>query len=235
MYSELIDASRTILAALTCSGLFCLAVGCQPERQAPAPKAAKRPAPAVAERVKPPPKAVVPADAYKSLDEAIAAFFSAAKANKLEDFQRAEEWLVMQGDKAIEPLGSILNNEQGDMAQRIAVCRPLRRLGPHAKPALKQALTSPSQQLQLNAMAALGILKPTDDDIIQTLVGYLEDKEERVRREAILALANVGPPAKDACTDKLLVILNNMEENETLRDAAKLALKHVNPRRTFND
>jgi HEAT repeat protein len=169
------------------------------------------------------------------MDEAIAAFFSAAKANKLEDFQRAEEWLVMQGDKAIEPLGSILNNEQGDMTQRIAVCRPLRRLGPPAKPPLKQALTSSSRQLQLNAMAALGILKPTDDDIIQTLVAYLDDKEERVRREAILALANVGPPAKDACTDKLLAILNNMKENETLRDAAKLALKHVNPRRTFND
>jgi HEAT repeat protein len=100
---------------------------------------------------------------------------------------------------------------------------------------LKQCLESESKQMRLNAIEALGLVRPTDSDIIQTLADLMAAEDEHVRLEAILSLARVGPPAKDMCADKLVAILNDAEENETLRDAAKRALKQVNPRRNFTD
>jgi HEAT repeat protein len=66
-------------------------------------------------------------------------------------------------------------------------------------------------------------------------MGLLDAEDERLRLEAILALGNIGPPARDICGDRLIGILNDMDENETLRDAAKRALKNVNPRRQLTD
>ncbi len=128
-----------------------------------------------------------------------------------------------------------MNDEQADLLQRIAVCRPLRKMGPPAKPVFQTALDSQSQQIQLNAIKGLGLIRPTDADIIQALNGNLDAEDERVQREAILALENIGPPAKEASTAKLIAILNDTSENEKLRDAARRALDEVNPRHSFAD
>jgi HEAT repeat protein len=180
-------------------------------------------------------KTEVPQDAYQDVTEAIAALIEAAKTSDTRAFERAETWLVRQGAPAVDPLAQILNDEQADMVMRIAVCRPLRKLGPPAIPVFKRALESSSLLVQLNAIKGLGSIRPAGADSISTLGGLLDAEQDRVRREAILALANIGPPAKEACAGRLIALLNDTEENETLRDAAKRALEEISPRRTFGD
>jgi HEAT repeat protein len=177
----------------------------------------------------------VPRDAYENTAEAIEELLEAAKASDTRTFDRAETWLVRQSDAAIDPLSQILNDEQTDLRLRIAVCRPLRKLGPGAVPVFKQALESPLQQIQLKAIEGLGLVRPASADTIETLNRLLDSEEQRLRREAILALANIGPPAEDACAERLIAILNDANENQVLRDAAKRALEEVNPRHSFAD
>jgi hypothetical protein len=217
--------------------------GCGPDAKPSAPKAAKAPAkktsagptaePPVMAQPKPAPS--VPSDAFPDLAAAIGSLKTAAKASDTESFVRAEQWIVMQGDAGVGPLGKILNDPQAEMEHRIAVCRTLRRLGPKAKVPFKQALGDKSQQIRLNAIKSLGLIEPTDQDIIQTLDGYLDDEDVRTRTEAIFALANIGSPAKDAVGEKLIKMLNDPKENETIRGAARRALDEVAPRRTFLD
>ena len=167
--------------------------------------------------------------------EAIKALGEAAKSGKNDELIQADKWLEMQGLAALEPLADVVTDEEAHLAPRIAACRVLRRLGPNAKPALKQALGSESQQMRLNAIESLSLVRPSDQDIIETLMDLVDGEDERTRLQAVLALSRIGPQAKDTCGDKLVTILNDEEENDTIRDAAKRALKKVNPRRTFTD
>ncbi|NLF73462.1 MAG: HEAT repeat domain-containing protein [Candidatus Anammoximicrobium sp.] len=220
-----------------------LLAGCGSDANTPAAKAAKPGAAKtsasrtsrIPAKARPLPAPSVPADAFPDLAAAIQALTTAAKASDTPSFVRAEQWIVMQGDAGVEPLGQIVNDPQAQMEHRIAVCRTLRRLGTKAKAAFKQALTDKSQQIRLNAIKSLGLIEPTDQDIIQTLDGYLGNKDVRTRTEAIFALANIGPPAKDAVGDKLVKMLNDPKEQETIRGAARRALDEVAPRRTFLD
>jgi HEAT repeat protein len=219
--------------------LILIACGCsQPAAPAAKKKAAAKPAPArtdPASLPKAPAKQPVPADAYAGVDEAVQALGKAAIDSDRDVMLRADEWLVTQGAAAAGPLGRVLNDEQAHPAARIAATRTLRQLGPAGKPPLLQALQAQSEQIQLNAIKGLGAIKPPDDEIIATITGLLDSTADRVRREAVFALANIGPAAKEAATEKLIAILNNPQENDTLRAAAKDALQKVNPRRTFMD
>ena len=234
---------HTWLAALLIVSVFVF-TGCQSQSDTSAQRessgaknsaTAKRDAAKPKQAPPPPTPKEVPADTYDSPAAAIEALLQAAKKSDTDDFNRAETWLVARADSTIEPLGQILNDEQADTLRRIAVCRPLRKMGPQAKPVFQTALDSQSQQIQLNAIKGLGLIRPTDANIIQTLNGYLDAEDERVRREAILALENIGSAAKEASTAKLIAILNDTSENETLRDAARRALDEVNPRHSFAD
>ena len=237
-------ARRTLTMGVSCIGLLLVLLlpGCDGGKK-PSPaknRASAHKTPAgggSAGAANPKPKAAskVPADAFPNLDAAIESLKTAAKASDTEAFVRAEQWIVMQGDAGVEPLGKILNDQQAELEHRIAVCRTLRRLGPKAKAPFQQALHDKSQQIQLNAIKGLGLIEPTDKDTIETLKGYLDHKEPRYRTEALFALANIGPPAQEAVEEKLIGMLNDMQENETVRGAAKKALDEVAPRRTFVD
>jgi HEAT repeat protein len=228
------------MKTVTILALALLLLGCGPQagRQAKRP-GTKRPTtstPSKSKReAKPKSTLAVHAESFAGIPEAIRALTEAAKSSNEDEVIRADKWLVMQGGAAVEPLANVLNDEQAHLAARFAACRILRRLGNEAKPALKQALGSESKQMRLKAIETLGRVRPTDPDIIQTLVDLIGAEDERVRSVAILSLGDIGPPAKDMCADKLVAILNDAEENETLRDAAKRALKKVNPRRNFTD
>ncbi len=219
-------------------GLVLVALGCGSQTNEPARETeAKRPAAEKAPKAEVPakPQLDVRADSYAGLSEAIDSLTEAATTGGGDERLKADKWLVMQGDTAVEPLSQILNDEQAQLAARIAACRTLWKLGPNAKPALKAAIGGEPQLIRLNAVKGLGFIRPTDRDIIETLTGLLEAEEERVRRETTSALGNIGPPAADLCVDKLVGMLNNEDENETLRGAAKNALKQINPRRSFVD
>ncbi len=222
-------------------GLLLLMMLCscsQPAAPAAKKKTASPPASTPTGPVSPPKapaREPVPADAYASVEEAVQVLGQAAIDSDREAMLRADEWLVGQGAAAAEPLGRVLNDEQAHAAARIAATRTLRQLGPAGKPPLMQGLQAESEQIQLNAIKGLGAIEPTDDEIIAAVTGLLDSPADRVRREAVFALANIGPAAKQAATERLIAILNSQEENETLRAAAKDALKKVNPRRTFMD
>jgi hypothetical protein len=235
---------RTIRAGLAVVLIAWLLPGCGADAKPSAAKRAKSAAKnasasrdaghSVTSRPKSPPRE--PDDAFSSLDAAIESLKTAAKASDTEGFVRAEEWIVRQGRAGVEPLGKILNDPLAEMEHRIAVCRTLRRLGPRAKAPFKQALGDESKQIQLNAIKSLGLIEPTDADIIRTLVGHVNDKNDvRTRMEAIFALANIGAPAKDAVGAKLVGMLNDPNEDEVIRGAARRALDTVDPRRTLLD
>lgn len=230
----------TPMKSVTILALSLLLLGCGPQSNREAQKSStKKPAAGRQTKskpvAKPKPTLTVEADSFAGIPEAIEALAEAAKSGKKDEMIQADKWLEMQGQAALEPLANVVTDEQAHLAPRIAACRVLRRLGPNAKPALKQALGSESQQMRLNAIESLSLVRPTDKDIIQTLMGLVDGEDERARLHAIQALARIGPQAEDMCADKLVTILNDEKENEAIRDAAKRALKKVNPRRTFTD
>ena len=61
----------------------------------------------------------------------------------------------------------------------------------------------------------------------------LDEPDQDARRAALLGLSHIGPPAKSAApglVDKLTGLLNNLQEDDTLRTAAHSALKKIDPR-----
>lgn len=219
-----------IAVTLGCSSSDSRSARSGAEKKATAKKPAPAPKPAVVVQ-----SAKVDPQAFPDIPTAVQALQTAAVEDRSEDVLKAENWLALQGPAAVAPLGEIFNNEQAPPAGRIVACRVLRRLGPPAKPVLKKGLDSPSEQIRLNAIKALSVLRPTDAEIIDTLVGLMDNQPERIRREAILALATIGEPAQAKCADKLLAVLNDNQAEPTLRDAAKLALKKVMPRKRLTD
>ncbi len=115
------------------------------------------------------------------------------------------------------------------------VCSTLSQLGPDAAPHLIKVLSSDKLALRKRAADQLGFIKPTTPKVIDTLIALLDDKEHDVRLYAIKSLDTIGEPANKA-TPKLQSILNSLDDkrdSETLRSAAKEALKSVDPRKTF--
>jgi len=234
------DFGATLMKTVTILALALFLLGCGPQTSRQAKKSGTtKPAASKSSEskreAKPKPSLTVDAGSFAGIPEAISALTEAAKGRKNDELIRADRWLVMQGGAAIEPLANVLNDEQAHVAARIAASYVLRQLGPNAKPALKQAFGSETKLVRLNAIESLSLVHPTDPDTIQTLLDLTGTEDERVRREAILALARIGPPAKDKCAERLVAILNDENEEETIRDAAKRALKKVNPRRSLSD
>ena len=67
-------------------------------------------------------------------------------------------------------------------------------------------------------------------EIVEKVISLIDDKDFEHRKAAIGALASIGKPAA-AAKDRLQDILNDMNEDETIRGLAKKALKAVDPRK----
>jgi HEAT repeat protein len=152
---------------------------------------------------------------------------------------QVERWFHDQGDRIAPELAARLTDAEADAATRMAACRVLARMGPIARPALLAACDGPPGPVRIKAIESLGRLKRADGEsadaaTIAKLIALIDDEDREVRRVAIAGLKNIGPPAKDA-TARLQAILNDVNEEETIRAAAKEALKSVDPRRTLVD
>jgi HEAT repeat protein len=147
---------------------------------------------------------------------------------------QVERWFHEQGDRIAPELAAKLADAEADAATRMAACRVLARLGPTARPALLAACDGPPGPVRIKAIESLGRLQPADTATIAKLITLVDDDDRDVRRVAIFGLKNVGPPAKEAAP-RLQAILNDVNEEETIRAAAKDALKSVDPRRTLVD
>lgn len=224
-------ASLRVFCLIIATALL-VAAGCGEVPGPASKKSGKKPA------KKPPPQTVqlptVAADAYPSVDAAMAEVETLAKSSGPEISQqliKIETWLNMQGQSIAADLAGKIKNPSAGIATRLTACRVIARSGsPLAIPTLIEATSVESRQLRLKAIESLGRAKPSSKEAVSKLLSLVDAKENDVRRVAINALASVGPPAKGA-VPKLTGILNDVNEDETIRSAAKAALRSVDPRK----
>lgn len=217
--------------------LLCLLIGCGgPVESGKAVKktSQKTATKKSAETLIPPPPPKVEQDAYASIDAAMATVEELVKDQDEKTGQeliKVETWLQMQGDKIAPQLAVKIKDASGPLPTRITACRVLMKLGPAAAaPVLLEATASEPRELRVKAIECLGRLKPTSQEIVDKVISLIDDSDYEQRKAALGALASIGKPAGQA-KDRLLAILNNTQEDETIRSLAKNALKAVDPRK----
>jgi HEAT repeat protein len=91
----------------------------------------------------------------------------------------------------------------GDADEAIAehAERALLRAGGPAGPALQRRLPESSAPLRARIVRALGRLAVTEDTLRATLLGCLSDADPKARRNAIVALGKLEPPASAALVE----------------------------------
>ncbi len=104
----------------------------------------------------------------------------------------------------------------------------LRDIGPKAVPALSKALTHDDKNVRLHAAQTLGEMKSKAHESVDELVAALDDEEAAVRREAIAALAAMGPP--DEAIGPIAKRLSDEDERTAHRAGVALE-KHPNETR----
>ena len=201
-----------------------------------AKKASKKAAPKKVEEpfVPPPPPPKVDQSAFASVDDAMTKVEELVK-NQDEKTGKemliVETWLQMQGDKIAPELTAKIKDTAGPLPTRITACRVLMKLGPtSATPVLMEATGREPRELRVKAIECLGRLKPTSKEIVDKGIALIDDPDFEQRKAALGALAAIGKPAGKA-KDRLVAILNDTKEDETIRSLAKKALKEVDPRK----
>ena len=217
--------------------LLCFLVGCGGQASGKsAKKTSKKAVPKkpVEPFVPPPPPPKVDQDAFANVDAAMAKVEELVKDQDEKTGKEmliVETWLQMQGDKIAPELAAKIKDTDGPLPTRITACRIVMKLGPSAAtPILMEAAASEPRELRVKAIECLGRLKPTSKQIVEKVIGLIDDPDYEHRKAAIGALASIGKPAA-AAKDRLQAILNDMKENETIRSLAKKALKEVDPRK----
>lgn len=176
----------------------------------------------------------VPADAFDNVADAVSALTLATDAQFDEERYRATEWLVMQKDAAVAPLAEEVKETSANPRSQIVIARILGRIGtPAAAQELVVMTTAENHLGAINAIQQLGVIKPPSPDTIENLIRLLEHQDDRRRLEAVHALGKIGQPA--AAASKQLVAIQNSQDNDTLRQAARRALEKVDPRKTLAD
>ena len=222
---------------LALAAVLCLLTGCGPTASGKsAKKASKKAAPKKVEEpfVPPPPPPKVDQSAFASVDDAMTKVEELVK-NQDEKTGKemliVETWLQMQGDKIAPELAAKIKDTAGPLPTRITACRVLMKLGPtSATPVLMEATGSEPRELRVKAIECLGRLKPTSKEIVDKVIALIDDPDFEQRKAALGALAAIGKPAGKA-KDRLVAILNDTKEDETIRSLAKKALKEVDPRK----
>jgi len=221
------------------AGVIATAVGCgaaSTDKPVAAPKS-KPPVVTPAANPSPPPAATpapVAADAFPNVAEAVKAFSLAVAESNSEQFAKAQSWLILQKATAIPAVADMVRDEQAPLVARTTGCKILAQLGPEAAAALLELSRIGTPRVRHVAIVQLGNVRPTSQQVIDSLIALTKGTDTEIRVSAIMGLIHVDPPAKDAA-DAMLAILNNTSEPESLRTAAKQCLTTVNPRKTFND
>lgn len=210
--------------------------GCGPAAAAKKPAKKKPAATTVAAR--PAPQA--PKVEQSAFADVAAAMADVEKVSKLdpteanETLLKVETWLNMQGTRIAPDLEALIKDSSAGLPSRLTACRVLARLGPVALPTLLEASAGEPLLLRRKAIESLGRVKPPTAEAVHKLVSLLSDQDNEIRRSALGALGHIGKPAQQhdpQIVEKLMAILNNVNEDETVRSMAKDALKKVDPRK----
>ncbi len=187
----------------------------------------------VAQFKPPPPEPKVEQNAFAGVDEALAAvpvLVNSSRDDKGMELIKVEKWLAMQGDAIVPELTQKLQDSEGDLTIRVTVCRVLMKLGKAGVPPLLEATAAEPKQVRVKAIECLGRIKPPTPEIVDKVISLIDDADYDQRKAALGALASLGKPAAKA-KDRLQEILNDTNEDETIRSLAKKALKDVDPRK----
>ena len=142
---------------------------------------------------------------------------------------RIERWLDLQGDEIVAELVAKVEDPSAGLATRLTACRALARRGPVATDTLLAAAGGQPRQLRLKAIESLGRIEPSSEAIVEKLLSLVDDEDFETRKAALGGLREVGPPAKSA-SGQLQSLLNDPQEDETIRSLAGAALKAIDPR-----
>jgi len=213
--------------------LMFVCVGCG-NIPAPKPQASSKKAKPKAPATKPAMKIEIDPNKYASIEEALAdvkrigANTSDPKAGQ--ELRDTEVWIIRQGEKNVPILAARVADEGENLAVRMTACRALAKIGAAGRPAVTAATDSPKKELRIKAIESLGRIDPVDKASVDKLISLLDDKDNAVRRAALLGLTSTKKDGAKA-TSKLMLILNDVKEDETIRSMAKVALKEVDPRK----
>jgi hypothetical protein len=214
---------------LAIAGVFCLSLaGCgeieDPAARSETERLAAERAAREAAKWKPPEAAATPPAQkdFADIGEAWAVLSEAAAKEDGAQIEAAKNWLAAQGQPAIERMTPIMNDPGANVADRLGACMVLGKIGDPARKQLLAALSSDLWNVRTRAAEELGKMRPLTNETIH-----------RVLRQVIMALGEIGEHAK-AAAPKLLAIRDGPDQyHDTVRDAAHMALKKVDPRRDF--
>lgn len=214
---------------------FVSAIGCDPPANTSTDNSESPPVEIADATDTPPPSNDPPVNVtttFGSTEEAIGVLVESAKANEHEQRQAAETWLAGQGESAVAPLTEVMNTDS-DLRAQVAASLALQKLGPPAFDTLVEATNHSQSMVRVNAVKGVAAIKPPTKRTVDVLLELLKHEDNRVKHAAIAGLGSLGGKAERA-GDPLVAILNS-KADDGLRNAAKAALKKVNPRKTFQD
>jgi HEAT repeat protein len=175
-----------------------------------------------------------PAVDFASVDEALAALAEATDTKQSDRQKDIYNWLARQDAAAVPAVVGAMNNPSLSIETRRMACRALSQLGATAAAPLVEASQSDEPQLKLKAIEVMPAIEPQQKIVVDRLIELLDDSNDQVRRAAVRALGQIGPAAQRSA-DKLIALQNNTNMDEMTRDEAAMAIKRVQPRRTFID
>jgi len=142
--------------------------------------------------------------------------------------QAASRALGQIGKPAVEVLVRALQN--GDPIFLQAVVETLGKVGKSATPMLIDSLQSDTEPTLVRQYAALALAEigSADKRVLRALIAALEYEMPDLRRSAVEALGQLGPPAAVALP-KLISLSLNPREDVLVREFAITALAHIAP------
>lgn len=182
---------------------------------------------------KPATKIDIPENMYGSVPEALA---DAKRLVETKDpnaghlLLKTETWIVRQGNGNVPLLAARVADDGENLYIRMTACRVLSKLGAPGRPAVTAATSSSKKELRVKAIECLGRIDPVEKESVDKLIALIDDKDYDIRKAALLGLT-ATKKAGSAAVPKLMDTLNNVNEDETIRSLAKVALKAVDPRK----
>ena len=173
--------------------------------------------------------------AFASVEEAIDAMRAAADSGQGNRAVRVAQWLSRRGAESLAPLQRLLEDGQAPPTSRIAAVESLKRMGPQAVEGLVRVAESDgATAVRASAIGAVASIQPVAPSTVDRVIQWIDLPDIAIRRAAVIAVGRLGSSAKK-CAPRLQSILNDINEDETLRGEAKRALKSVSPRKTLVD
>lgn len=199
------------------------------------------PAPPVAKKL--PKKRVVGQDArvdktveaasFENTEAAFAALVQARADKKLEEQEKAVGWLFKKGNEAFEHCEAVSRDTAQAVPSRVAACTVLAEFGQRAIPVLIELTRDAEQQVVMSAVERVSLIKPPTKEIVDRYIELLGNDDWKIQLVTAQASRRLGIQG-GRTGDQLESILQDDKNHQILRDAARKALRSVDPRRTLN-